>query len=296
MTLVTKTIKINVEQSDWLRNHHELNFSEWIRKKLNEEIEKEKRGKLGKSIKAIIVAAGHDTRLEPLNKFLPKCMLEIKGKTIIERQIENLHQVGIDDIIIVKGYRKEVINIPNIKYYTNSDYNENGILKSLFFAEEELNENFLFLYSDIIFEKRILERLLKSNADITLVVDINWKDHYNERIEHPSHEAELVEMKENKIVKIGKNIDPKNAYGEFIGIAMFSRYGAEILKSCYKEAVEKFQGKEFHEAISIDKAYFTDMIQELIDNDHEINVIDTFGDWVEIDTFEDYRQAWAGAI
>ena len=292
MALVAKTIKISVKQAEWLSRHPEINFSKWVREKIKQEIEKEKRGKIGNRMKAIIVAAGHDNRLEPLTKNIPKCMLDIKGKTILERQIENLASCGIDEVIIIKGYKKETIDIPNIKYYLNPDFETSGILKSLFFAEEELDDNFVFLYSDIIFERRVLEKLVRSNADIALVVDRNWEDHYKERVEHPTSEAELVKVEDNKIVKIGKNIASEDAYGEFIGLAKFSKKGAGALKDCYKNVFEGYKEKEFHEAISIDKAYFTDIIQELIDKGHEVSNIDIYGDWVEIDTFEDYRHAW----
>jgi len=293
MTLVSKTLKINIEHEKWLESHPEINFSEWVREKINEEITKERGKRNKRKIKAIIVAAGHDKRLGSLNENLPKCMLDIKGKTIIERQIENLKDCGIDDIIIVKGYKQEIINIPNVKYYINSDFENSGILSSLFFAEEELNCDFIFLYSDIIFDKKILERLLKDNTDISLAVDLDWKERYNERVERHAGEVELVEADSNRIIRIGKDIDLKKVHGEFIGLARFSKVGAETLKNCYKNALKSFKNKMFHESPSIDKAYFTDMIQEIIDDGFDVKNLDTYGDWMEIDTFEDYRKAWS---
>ena len=111
MTLVSKTIKIDLEHEKWLESHPEINFSEWVRKKIDDSIGRERGNRGKRKIKAIIVAAGHDKRLEPLNENLPKCMLDVKGKTIIERQIENIRDCGINDIIVVKGYKQEIINI-----------------------------------------------------------------------------------------------------------------------------------------------------------------------------------------
>ena len=74
---------------------------------------------------------------------------------------------------------------------------------------------------------------------------------------------------------------------------MFSKKGAEQLKKCYKKSINKYKNKKFHEAKSIDKAYFTDIMQEIIDNDYEINYLDIYGEWIEIDTFEDYKKAWS---
>jgi phosphoenolpyruvate phosphomutase len=111
-------------------------------------------------------------------------------------------------------------------------------------------------------------------------------------VKRPTGEVELVEAEDDYITKIGKNINPKTAHGEFIGLAIFSKKGADILKKCYKNALKQYKNKKFHETSSITKAYFTDMIQEIIDNDFQINHLDVYGDWIEIDTFEDYRKAW----
>lgn len=296
MTLISKTIKIAIEHEKWLDTHPEINFSEWVRDKINESIEKERSGKKRRNIKAIIVAAGHDKRIEPLNEDIPKCLLDVKGKTILERQIENIRSCGINDIIIIKGYKQELIDIPDVKYYINPDFENNGIVTSLFFAEKEMNTDFIFLYSDIIFDKRLLEKLLKNNADVCLVADLDWKKRYDERVKLSTGEVELIEVRNDYITKIGKNINPKKGHGEFIGLAMFSKKGAETLKKCYKNSLKIYKNKRFHESPSIIKAYFTDIIQEIIDNDFQVHHLDVYGDWIEIDTFEDYRKAWREVI
>ncbi len=109
-------------------------------------------------MKAIIIAAGLGNRLMPLTNDKPKCLLEIGGKTIMQRHLEVLRQCDIDDVVVVRGYRKEMINYPGIKYYENTDYENNNILRSLFYADNEMGDGFIFSYSDIIFEQGILEK------------------------------------------------------------------------------------------------------------------------------------------
>jgi phosphoenolpyruvate phosphomutase len=293
MSLISKTIKIGIEHEKWIKSHPEINFSEWIRKKIDETIETEKGDKTKRKIKAIIVAAGHDKRIEPLNENIPKCMLDIKGKTILERQIENIKSCGINDIVIVKGYKQETIDIPNVKYYLNPDFENTGIVSSLFFAEKEMNTDFIFLYSDIIFDKKILERLLKDTSNISLVIDLDWEGRYKKRGIQPAGEVELVKVKEKRITKIGKKIDSKNVHGEFIGLAKFSTKGAQDLEKIYKKALKKYKNKKFHESLSVKKSYFVDIIQEIIDNGITIKNVDTYGNWMEIDTFDDYKRAWS---
>ena len=243
-------------------------------------------------MKAIIVAAGQASRLRPISDDKPKCLLEIKGKTIMQRLLEMLRQCGINDIVVVRGYKKEMLAYPNIRYYENTNYKNNNILRSLFYAESEMDQQFVFSYSDIIFEKSILEKLLQSQADISLVVDVNWLDHYQHRYQHPVGEAELVTVENNRLTKIGKDVvKPEEAYGEFIGLAKFSKKGAEILKSVYIKATEKYRDTRFQNAASLEKAYLTDMIQELIDTGFVVRNVDIEGGWSEIDTDEDLERA-----
>ena len=130
----------------------------------------------GEKITAIIAAAGFEKQLLPLIEDKPKCLLDIKGKTILERQVSALNECNIKEIALVRGYKKEAITLPNIRYYDNDRYEETGELYSLFCAENEMKSRTILLYGDIIFETAVLEKLLKSPADITLVVDLAWSD------------------------------------------------------------------------------------------------------------------------
>lgn len=243
-------------------------------------------------MKAIIIAAGQGSRLSPVTDDKPKCLLEVKGKTIMQRQLEVLKQCGINDIVVVRGYKGEMLDYQGIRYCENTNYKNNNILRSLFYAESEMDSEFIFSYSDIIFEQAILEKLLQSEADISLVIDVDWLVHYQHRYQHPVGEAELVMVENNRITKIGKDaVKPIEAYGEFIGLARFSKLGAEILRSNYQRVVTKYHGKPFHQAASVEKAYLTDMIQELTDTGCVISNVDIRGGWIEIDTQEDFERA-----
>jgi len=263
----------------------------------------------GEKLTAIIAAAGFEKQLLPLIEDKPKCLLDIKGKTILERQVATLNESNIKEIALVRGYKKEAITLPNIRYYDNDRYEDTGELFSLFCAENEMKGRCLFLYGDIIFEAAVLEKLLKSSADISLVVDLAWYDQQQHGQSAPHIKPDLVSLQDppgqsylfryitpdeqNRILKIGQHIPHEQAHGEFIGLAMFSERGIEAFKQVYRAAQEKFQNTGFHEAGSLNKASFTDMIQELIDTGHSVNCVPTFKGWMEVDSFEEYQQAWA---
>ena len=104
-------------------------------------------------MKAIIIAAGRGKRMKDLTANSPKCLLEIDGKTIIQNALDHLRSLGVNDIAVVKGYLQDKICLPDLTYYINDNYLQNNILTSLFYAEKELNDEVIILYSDIIFEK-----------------------------------------------------------------------------------------------------------------------------------------------
>jgi len=248
-----------------------------------------------RKVKAIIIAAGMSSRLMELTDDKPKCMLDIGGKTILQRQIEVFNQCGIAKIIVVRGYKKEAINYTGVKYIYNKNYRRNNILESLMYAASDMVGDFIVAYSDIIFQRSAVEKLLESEADISIIVDLDWKFRYKKRFQHPIEEAEKVNVSNKKVVKIGKAINPYEAYGEFIGLAKFSNTGAEILKTNYKRVVRQFDDTQFHTAPSVEKAYLTDMLQELIDKGYSVSNVDIKGQWMELDTVEDInkaRQEW----
>ncbi|MEW6245497.1 MAG: isocitrate lyase/phosphoenolpyruvate mutase family protein [Nitrospirota bacterium] len=263
----------------------------------------------GEKITAVIAAAGFEKQLLPLIEDKPKCLLDIKGKTILERQVAALNECNIKDIALIRGYKKEAITLPNIRYYDNDRYEETGELHSLFCAENEMKGRTIILYGDIIFETAVLEKLLKSPADITLVVDLAWHDekqrggppiHLNPdlvMLQDPPGKSYLFRYvmpdEQNRVVKIGQHLPPDQAHAEFIGMAMFSENGIKAFTECYRRASVTYRSKGFHEAGSFLKASFTDLIQELIDTGHTVNCVPIFKGWMEVDSFEEYQKAWA---
>jgi phosphoenolpyruvate phosphomutase len=259
-------------------------------------------------ITAIIAAAGFEKQLLPLIEDKPKCLLDIKGKTILERQITALNDCNIKEIALVRGYKKESITLPNIRYYDNDRYEETGELFSLFCAENEMKGRTIVLYGDIIFETAVLEKLLKSPADITLVVDLAWSD-TPEKGQERHLRPDLVKLDpppgknylarfimpegETTVTRIGQNIPLDQAHGEFIGMAMFSDKGARAFAECYHASLTKYKAKGFHEAGEFVKASLPDLIQELIDTGVTVRAVPVYKGWMEVDSFEEYQKAWA---
>ncbi|HEX9758895.1 MAG TPA: isocitrate lyase/phosphoenolpyruvate mutase family protein [Nitrospiria bacterium] len=258
-------------------------------------------------VRAVVMAAGFEEELLPLTEDKPKAMLDIKGKTILERQVEALNHCGIKDIAVVRGYKKEMINLSNLRYYDNDRFEKTGEVYSLFCAERELEGPLILLYSDIVFDPGVLEKLLKSEGDVVLVVDRAWNDQYRGGFFQPSHAVDLVitaspppssshrfvpRDEEDQVLRIGQSLLPDQAHGEFIGMAMLSPQGAIQFRKIYHELMGKELGKKFQEAPSLEKISLTDMVQEMIDRKVSVKCIDIYKGWMEVDTFGDYQRAW----
>lgn len=244
-------------------------------------------------MKAIIIAAGIGKRMNELTDDMPKCLLEFNKKPLLEVQLDTLRQNGIEDISIIVGYKREKIKYPELKYYVNNRYEHNDILHSLFYAEKEMDDEFIVSYSDILYDTSVLKKLLKNDEDISIVVDVDWRKYYEGRKDHPIDEAENVIFDSDKrVVKIGKIIQNKDAAnGEFIGMIKCSKKGANIFKNHFNKLKQLYYGKPFQEAPVFEKAYLTDMIQDLTDSGILVHCVTINGGWKEIDTVEDYKRA-----
>jgi len=243
-------------------------------------------------MKAIIIAAGSATRLGKLTDKKPKGLLEINGKSIIQRQIELFKKYNINDIIIITGPHKE-FGISNVTYVEDLNYENHDVLGSLMAASNFLNGEVLTCYSDILFDEEILKQILNFNGEIGIPIDLDWEKNYINRVQHPKSEADNVILNQKTILKIKKNISFCNSnevIGEFLGPVIFSENGSKIFVETYEKLRNTHNGN-FHNSLSLNKAYLTDMIQELIDNNIKIDPIIITGKWCEIDTVEDFKKA-----
>lgn len=245
-------------------------------------------------MRAIIIAAGRGKRMGALSSALPKCLLQVNGKTILSRQICVFKACGIKDIVIIKGYRKELINYNDgVRYYINKEYRKNNILNSLFVAEKEIVGDVVISYGDILFTEAIVKKLIHSRASLAVVADTDWKLKYSTRLLHPIAEAEKIVMSsQKKLTAIGKILKTDaSANAEFPGMMKVNASGARTLRDTFAKVKKIFLRKPFQTAKTFQQAYLTDMLQELVERGKEVACVCIKGGWQEIDTPEDYESA-----
>jgi choline kinase len=234
-------------------------------------------------MQAIILAAGLSKRLRPLTDTTPKCLLKVGSKTILEMTLNNVLKNGVTDFIMVTGYRENMIkdfitkHYPglNITYLTNSDYENNNNSYSLWMTKDHITGDSILLDSDILFDYRIISKLLNSPYLDSLAVNTNHK--------LGQEEIKVIIDSTNKIEHIGKHLAPQQCYGESIGIERFSQdFFKKLGEVLQRKIVGESNVNEFYEA----------SFQELYDTGNAMYAVDVSEyKSMEIDFPEDLKRA-----
>jgi choline kinase len=199
-------------------------------------------------MQAVILAAGMATRLRPLTDATPKCLLDVGGRSILGRTVDNLLEAGIADIAIVTGYRDDMIrdfmasSYPRLRvaWAHNGRYAETNNAYSLLLAESLVRGPFVLLDSDILFPTALLERVLAFGRRPALAVD-----------RHPcsAEEIKVSVNEEGALTDIGKQLESSTAYGESIGVEAFGTDdGAALFAALKRRVVGMKLENEFYEA------------------------------------------------
>lgn len=243
----------------------------------------------------VILSAGMGTRLMPLTKDIPKPLLVINEKTILERMIENCMNAGINDFILVVGYNRqkvygtaseleERLDI-SIKIIDNEEYDVTNTSVSTYLAssyiEKESPDDFILINGDNVVDSRIITRIASTDKT-SLVVD-NFK-----KLNEESFKVMLQNLKVNDdetiangtISEIGKDIDISSSFGEFIGIS-----------KVIKKDIARFN-ELLIEFIDDNKQNYYDFVYKPLSNEIAIDYVLTNGlKWTEIDDHADWKLA-----
>ena len=246
-------------------------------------------------MRALILAAGRGSRLHPLTEQCPKCLTELDGKPLIERQITTLHEAGVTDIVIVTGYLGDMLALPGTRRVHNPDWASTNMVESLFCVEAEFGRDVIVSYGDIVYEPRVLAALLASADDISVVVDRQWRAYWEERFPDPLNDAESLRLDiEGCITDIGSRVtDMDSIQAQYIGLMRFRGGGIDDLRAARKNLRQV--SRPWMPRRSVAGAYMTDLLMEIILMRQKIRAVPVDGGWLEIDKVEDYEMV-AGMI
>lgn len=224
---------------------------------------------------AILLAAGCARRLLDLTADLPKCLLEVGGASLLGHQIRSLRRVGIDDIVVVTGYRAEMIERTcggDARFVRNPVYDTTNSLYSLHLALSEVRGGFVLTNADVLFHPELLARLVHSPYPDALLYERNPR---------LGDEEMKVRVVDGEVKALGKDLPAGTYDGENLGVVKFSARGSERLAIEVGRLVEDGQvnawaPRAFHAMCG----------------DYPIRAIPTGGlPWIEIDFPADLTRA-----
>lgn len=246
-------------------------------------------------MKAIIIGAGRGSRLGPSTDDVPKTLVPVLGRPMLDWILEALQQAGFErkDIVFVCGYRAEVVQerYPDLTFVTNPDWPNNNILLSLVCAREHLTGGFVSTYADIVYDGAIAEKVAQSPHDIALGCDTAWRRRYVQRSQHPESDAEKLRANGSRVLELSRRIPSEEAQGEFIGVMKLSAAGAAQFLAAFDEAQAQYAGTTFREGRLFEKAYLIDLLQHMLERGAVMHRENTDGAYMEIDTLEDLSHA-----
>lgn len=229
-------------------------------------------------MKALILAAGLGTRLRPITDTRPKSMVEVNGKPILFKQIDNLLENGVEDITVVAGYKSEMMieeinkSYKGIKIIINDIYDKTNNMYSAYLALDHMyNNEFLLMNADVYYDSEILKELIKEEYKNAIVVETGI---YNDENMKVSYNGE-------RLLGISKGIVELDAYGVSIDVYKFSKEGSKVFYDKVKEFIN--DKKELNQWTEV----ALNEVLKLI----EFKPCPLMGKWVEIDNYEDLIKA-----
>jgi len=230
-------------------------------------------------MKAVVLCAGRGIRLLPYTQEVPKCLLKIGPKTLLEYIIENFKTVGIDKIWLITGFQEEKIKTlvrsqgySDIKTLTNPYYLRTNTAFSLNLALKQLDDDFILINGDVIFDRTILIDLLNHPQKNCVIVDnsINL-----------DKEEVKVSAQNGVISRIGKTLNPSKCIGEAIGI---NKISSDTIMPLVKEFdLLEQKGENNH--------FFEKGFDLLAHKNYPFGILLTNKPWTEIDTQDDFDYA-----
>lgn len=240
-----------------------------------------------KPVQALILAAGQGTRLRPLTNEKPKCLVELAGKSLLDRQAAVLRHAGVAQITVIGGYRAEQIGALGYPLVLNPRYASTNMVATLFCAESLMKDgqDLLIGYGDIVYEPRVLEELLASDAPVALSIDREWQRYWELRMEDPLVDAETLKLDaQGNLTELGKK--PRcydEIQGQYMGLIKIRADRVAAFREAYRQMDRDgtFDGQDF------DNMYMTSFLQHLIDTGWELRAALVDNGWLEVDSVED---------
>lgn len=225
-------------------------------------------------MKAIILAAGTGSRLRPYTQNLPKCLIKIKGRAILERQISLLRTCGVKDILVVCGFHAGKVKLfckqfKGVEVIFNPFYASSNSVVSVWLSMVKWNSGLFFINSDILLDSFLLKKVMRDNAQISVLVKKGEKDGYR------------VRLKGQNVKEMGMGISEKFTFGAYAGITKINKSVLKPFASALDDWLESGHFDDWYEGVVSEMARKGFRVKPILTDSYF---------WHEIDTPQDLKQ------
>ncbi|MCA9499826.1 MAG: phosphoenolpyruvate mutase [Nitrospirales bacterium] len=239
---------------------------------------------------AIVLAASRGDELGELTEDKPKTMVNIRGVPLLAHIVDAYNSMGIKEILVVRGYKKEAVNLPNLTYVDNDAFADTGELDSLLKALQSKEVRFqdtIVSYGDVLFNSYIPQALLQTKDDLVIFVDSDWQEKtsytrlggFAECTAPNSRKAFNAQI---HLKQLGRAVPSDMIHGVWMGFFKVSAQGVTQLYEILTELLADPNHRKAGMAI---------LFQELLRRNYPIRVLYTVGHWLDINSLDDVVEA-----
>lgn len=232
-------------------------------------------------MRAIVLAAGRGSRLNEATDDKPKCLVKVRGTSLLDLQLAALRAAGLNEIGICTGYRREQLAALGMPEFHNARWAETNMVSSLACAAAWLQDGpCIVSYSDIFYDSSAVSALMASDADIAITYDVNWRALWEERFDNPLDDAESFRLHaDGTLAEIGNRATSMDAIeGQYMGVLRFTPAGwAEVMR--IRAGLSQAEQ---------DRMHMTGTLQKILEAGRmPVHAVPYAGTWGEVDSLED---------
>ncbi len=241
-----------------------------------------------KKTRGIVLAASRGVELGELTEKVPKAMIKVRGKSLLAHIVDSYRGAGVNQMTVVRGYRKEAFTHRDLDYVDNDEYAETGELYSLHLALQSLgdsDQDLVISYGDILFKKYILEALLEADDDIVIAVDADWRESANRHRSADYVSCSIGNIRQSfygdvDLLRVAEDLPEKEINGEWMGLVKVSAAASVRMRELVDEIVSSPDRSGRVKTLP-------DLLNSMIERGETVRVTYSTGHWLDIDSLKD---------
>jgi len=240
--------------------------------------------------RAVVLAASRGEELGELTAQRPKALVRVRGRPLMEHTIEAYNAVGVKDITVVRGYRKEAFDLTGLRYVDNDDYADTGELWSLKLALDEPrgeDQTLVVSYGDVLFNRFIVQALCESEGELSIVVDSQWRlgvnaDRWADFARCSEPDSRRAFYRSVSLARIDNALPESERHGEWTGFLKIAPAALPRVRALTDELLADPRQR---------KAMVVDLLNLLVERGETVQVVYIAGHWMDVDNLADIERA-----